>query len=274
MSYDQFIADLSSLLIQFKANLIAFTPKIVFALAIILVGILVAKLFQTIVNRSINRLDRFISTRKFKSRLKKIRFDKSAKLIAKIVYWIVLVFFITAATEILGLPIITTWLSGLVHYLPNILVAVIIIFLGIIGSRLLGDIISSASSTAGIQYSGILGKITQYIIILLTILIAVDQVGIDITILTHVIDILLAALLFGAALAFGLGARTEVSNILASYYLQNQYREGQIVKIENTEGKIIQISSTSVMFETSAGQVSVPAKHFSENVSTLVKREG
>ena len=274
MSYDQLIEDLGNLLVQFKENLISFIPKLVFALLIVLIGVLVARLLQAIINRFINRIDGFIANRKFKSRLKNIRLDKSARLVGKIVYWIILIFFITASTEILGLPIITTWLSGLVRYLPNILIAVIIVFLGIIGGRLLGDIINSASTSAGIQYANILSKIAQYTIILLTVLIAVDQVGVDISILTSIIDIVLAALLFGAALAFGLGARTAVSNILASYYLQNYYREGQTIKIGEVEGKIIQISPTSVTLETGQGQVSVPAKHFSENISTLIKREG
>jgi hypothetical protein len=274
MSYEQLLADLGEMFVKFKDNLIAIIPNLVFAIIIILIGILIARLIQALVNRFIKNLDRLVSSKKLQKGLKQMRLERSTRLVGKIIYWIIIVFFLTAATEVLGLPIITTWLSGLVRYLPNILIAAIIVFLGIIGGRLLRDIITSASGTAGLLYGNVLGRIAQYAVLLITILIAVNQVGINITILTGVIDIILAAVLFGAALAFGLGARTSVSNILAAYYLQSRYREGQIIKIEDIEGRIIPITSTAVILETSHGQVSIPAKKFSEDTSTLLKREG
>jgi hypothetical protein len=274
MSYEQLLADLGEMFVKFKDNLIAIIPNLVFAIIIILIGILIARLIQALVNRFIKNLDRLVSSKKLQKGLKQMRLERSTRLVGKIIYWIIIVFFLTAATEVLGLPIITTWLSGLVRYLPNILIAAIIVFLGIIGGRLLRDIITTASGTAGLLYGNVLGRIAQYAVLLITILIAVNQVGINITILTGVIDIILAAVLFGAALAFGLGARTSVSNILAAYYLQSRYREGQIIKIEDIEGRIIPITSTAVILETSHGQVSIPAKKFSEDTSTLLKREG
>ena len=192
---------------------------------------------------------------------------------SKIIYWIILFFSLTAATEVLGLPIITTWLGGIVQYLPNILIAAIIIFLGAIGGVLLRDLIITTAASAGIIYGNILGKITQYAILFVAVLIAINQVGIDIAVLIDLISIVLAALLFGAALAFGLGARTSISNILAAYYLQQRYREGHTIKIREIEGQIIQLTPTAVIVQTSDGQASVPAKEFSENVSTLLKKE-
>jgi len=274
MSYEQFLADLGKLLIQFKENLIAFFPQLVLAIVIVLVGIIVARIFRALVNRFIGSLDRFVANRKVQGRLKQLQLERSGKLVGKMVYWIIIVFFLTAATEVLGMPIITTWLSGLVRYLPNILIAVMIVLLGIIGGRLVNNFITTTSSTAGLLYGNMLGRIAQYVILLITILVAVDQIGIEIAILTGVINIVIAAILFGAALAFGLGARTSVNNILASYYLQGRYREGQTVKIGDLTGQIIQITPTAVILQTEEGQVSVPAKKFSEDISTLVKREG
>ena len=273
MSFDQLLDDLSKLLVQIRENIIAILPNLLYAIIIVLIGVLVARLLQAVVNRFIKNLHRLIPGKKWQSGLKQIRPERSGQLMGKIVYWTIIVFFLTAATEVLGLPIITSWLSGLGLYLPNILIAAAIIFLGVIGGRLLRDIITTASGTVVLIYGHILGRLAQYGIILITIMIAVEQVGINVAILTGVIDILLAAILFGAALAFGLGARTSVSNILASYYVQNRYREGQTLKIGDIEGRIIQITSTAVIIETAEGQISVPAKKFSEDASTLLKRE-
>ncbi len=274
MSYDQLLTDMGQLINQFKSKLFAILPDLVFALIIVLLGILIARILKSVVSRLIGKLDRLIPGDKLRSRFEKNRLDRSSILIGRMVYWIVIAFFFTAATEVLGLPIISTWLSGLVRYLPNILIAVIIIFLGIIGGRLVRDLISSATAGSGLLYGNILSGIGYYAILCITILIAIDQAGIDIQILTGVIDIILAAILFGAALAFGLGARTSVSNILASYYLQSMYKPGQSVEIEEIKGQIIQFTSTAVILETSDGQVSIPAKKFSEEISTLIKSEG
>jgi small-conductance mechanosensitive channel len=89
-------------------------------------------------------------------------------------------------------------------------------------------------------------------------------------ILINIIDIGFAALLFGAALAFGLGAKTAVSNILATFYVRKMYKVGDQVKIDDIQGKIAKIDDTSVVIDTQAGQVIVPAKNFSESKSFLI----
>jgi len=274
MNYEQILSDMGDLLVNSKEKLIAILPNLIFAIIIVLVGMLIARLLQGLVNRLINNLDRYISHKKPESGITRFRLDGSVRLVGKIVYWIIIVFFLTIATEVMGLPLITTWLSGLVQYLPNLLIAAIMIFLGIIGGKLLRDIIITASGTAGLLYGNVLGKIVQYAVLLITILIALDQVGINIAILTELIDIVLAAVLFGAALAFGLGARTSISNILACYYLQNRYKVGETVRIDNIEGQIIEFTSTSIIVRSDTGQITIPAKKFSEETSILVEKEG
>jgi hypothetical protein len=73
--------------------------------------------------------------------------------------------------------------------------------------------------------------------------------------------------------AFGLGARTSVSNILASYYLQKAYTVGQLVRIGETQGRIIRMTPTAVLLEASEGRIYVPAKAFSEITSVLLTEE-
>lgn len=273
MGFENLLEDIGKHTLQFQENFILFIPKLVLAAIIIIIGVLVARLIQAIVNKFSKNLDRLILSRNLKSGIEKSYIDKYSRLVARIVFWIILVFFITVATEVLGLPILTAWFNGLVFYLPNILIAVIIVFLGIVGGKLLKDIVATASSGAGFIYFKVLGKIIQSATLLLSILIAIGQVGIDITVLTGVIEIVLGAILFGAALAFGLGARTSINNILSAYYLQGQYKEGQIIKIDDIEGRIIQITNTAVIVESTEGLFSIPAKQFSEKTSLLVKRE-
>jgi small-conductance mechanosensitive channel len=273
MNFNQLFDDLGSLFLEIKDSLIAFLPKFIFALIVLLIGYLIARLVQTLVRRFVRNTDRFIANQKLKSHLRNRDLEHSSIFISKTLYWIILVLFITLASEIMGMPVITAWLSGIVQYLPNIFAAIIIVFVGIIGGRLLADVILSATTKTGITYGYVLSKIVQYSILLITILIAIDQIGIDIALLTTILSVVIATLLFGAALSFGLGAKTSVSNILASYYLHNTYKEGDSVRINNVEGRIVQITSTAVILDTTDGQVSIPAKDFNEYTSVLIKKE-
>jgi small-conductance mechanosensitive channel len=111
-----------------------------------------------------------------------------------------------------------------------------------------------------------------YVLILaLSVIIAIDQIGIDIQFLTNILTLIIASLLFSASLAFGLGAQTSVSNILGSYYLQQVYKEGDNIRVNDVEGIIIKITPTVVLLETKSGRVTIPSKIFNESKSELIK---
>jgi len=273
MNFNQWLEDLGNLLLEVKDSLVAFLPKLIFALIVFFIGYLIARFVRALVKRFVRNMDRFVTNQKIKSHLEKRDLENSSAFVSQTLYWIILILFITLSSEIMGLPVITAWLSGIVQYLPNIFAAIIIVFVGIIGGRILADVILSTTTKTGITYGYVLSKMVQYSVLLITILIAIDQIGIDIALLTTILSVVIAALLFGAALSFGLGAKTSVSNILASYYLHNTYKEGNWIRINNIEGKIVQITSTAVILDTPDGQVSVPAKDFNEYTSVLIQKE-
>ncbi len=265
---DQFF----DLLQNFIHNLIEILPKLVFGIFVLLLGFLLARVIQFLIKRLIRYVNKVINE-KLKSKYLKIDLEGSETFVSKTIYWIVLIFFFTLFTEIVGLPVITTWLGELVQYMPNILAAIVIVIAGIILGRLLADIFSAAAARTGLAYGDILGKVTRYAVLLISIVIAIDQVGIDIGFLINLVSIVLAAILFGACLAFGLGARTSVSNILASYYIQKMFREGDTIRIGDQEGKIVKITVTSVIIAANDGHVIIPAKEFSETRIVIVKKD-
>jgi len=275
MNDHPFVENFIKLFSQFKQSLFQFLPNVIASLLIFLAGLLFARLVKTLTERFINRADRLIPNKKIRTRVKRFIAEKPVSpVISSFLFWIIVFFFLTAATEALGLPVVTAWLSGVADYLPRILAAALIGIAGIIGGIIVRDIIVTATASTGFIYGETLGKVTQTTIILITIIIGIEQVGIDITLLTSLITIIIGALLFGATLAFGLGARTSVSNILASYYLKKTYQVGHMVKIGDREGRIVQITPVAVILDATEGQVYIPAAEFSETASILVTKEG
>jgi small-conductance mechanosensitive channel len=108
---------------------------------------------------------------------------------------------------------------------------------------------------------------------MIAVVTGIDQAGVESRFLIVTITIVLGAVIGGAALAFGLGARTAVSNIIGSHYLRQTYRVGQTIRIGAVEGTIVAMTTTAVILDTSGGRVLVPGKEFSETASTLVSFE-
>lgn len=272
MNFELLFNEFNKFLSDLLNSTIELLPLFATSLFVLLAGYFIARLLRYLTKKLINNLPRLFINKKIKNRLYQVNFEHSATHIGNIIFWMILFFTTLFISEIVGVEIITSWFSGIVYFLPNILVAVAIVFFGIIGGRLTYNLIISATNRTDISYGNVIGKVAQYGILFISVIIAVDQLGIEISFLIHLIDIVLAALLFGAALAFGLGAKMSVSNILASYYIHHNYKEGDRIKIDEIEGQIVQINSNSVVLKTKDGQVNVPAKLFSNKISFLLNK--
>jgi small-conductance mechanosensitive channel len=246
-------------------------PNLLAAAAMLLMGWILASLARTWSRRFISGVDGFIRSRAIENALRRIGVERGVSdVIGTILFWVVLFLFFTAATEILGLPVLATWLAGISYYLPRVLVAALIVLAGLLAGNLARDTISGAAGAARLAYGSLLGRAVQGVIVLIAVVTGVDQLGIESRFFTATITIVIGAIIGGAALAFGLGSRTAVSNIVAAHYLRQIYRIGHTVKIGDVHGQIVEITATAVVIENSDGRVLVPAKDFSEVVSVLV----
>jgi hypothetical protein len=272
MKSNSFIETISQSWYKMLDKMKELAPELILAIMVFIIGLLIAWMLQRIVRKFLDYLDRKVND-KLNNRSIGVDLKSTSVLISKSIYWFVIVLTLALVTHILDFPVLTVWFNGLITYLPNILAGIIIVFVGIIVGKLVGDIVASASSKSGFVNANQLGNLIRYIFLIVSILIAIDQIGIDILLIVLILGIVLGALLFGAALAFGLGAQTAVSNILGSYYLQKTYKEGDMVQMDDMKGVIVKILPTSVIVETSSGQIMIPAKDFIEKKSILVKNQ-
>ena len=125
-------------------------------------------------------------------------------------------------------------------------------------------------TNAGIAYGDVTARFVQSFIVLITSVVAIDELGIDTTFVAVIVGIVTGATLFGAALALGLGSGPSVANLLAAYHVQRNYRVGQTVRVAGVVGRILEIGDTSIIVENDDGRVCVPARRFIEEVSTLL----
>jgi small-conductance mechanosensitive channel len=244
----------------------------VVAVLILLVGLVAAVVFGRLARRLVARSARWIGSLQ-PGAMALPHFDRVEKAVGRAVYWLVVVCAVMAATETLGLPVVTAWLSGVATFLPRVAVAILIIALGTVAARVTRHVVASTAGAANVTSADRLGRVTEMTLLVGTALVAIEQLGIEISFLKATLLILMAGLLLGAALAFGFGGRDLVANILSAHYVQRLYQVGQVVQIDGVEGRIVRIAETSVILECPEGDVSIPARRFADLRSTLIVRK-
>jgi len=270
MNYQPWVQTLNQSMILLVQKISAYLPNVMGAIALLIGGWLLARVLSFACVRLIGGLDSLLRRHGMERLLIRIGLERPASdLIGSIVYWLVFLVFFAAATETLGLPVVATWLGGVSTYLPRLLVAGLILLGGFLAGSIARDALATAATAAGIAYGALLGRIVYISILLIAIITGIDQIGIESRFLTATITVVIASLVGAAALAFGLGARTAVSNIIASHYLRQIYRVGHSIRIGEAQGRISEITNTAVIVENANDRLVVPAKEFSERISVL-----
>jgi hypothetical protein len=189
-------------------------------------------------------------------------------------FWIVIVLTLMFATERLGLPVINAWLSVVAAYLPRVFTCLVIIVTGlIIGSLGRSALTRTLPATDHIDPAR-LGGVLQMLVVGVSVLVAVQQLGIDVGFLTNVLTIALVGFFAASAIAFGLGGRAAVANIIAGHYVRELYEVGNTVRIEGLEGRIVRMTATAVILSTQDGETAVPTQLFATVLSTRVATRG
>ena len=102
------------------------------------------------------------------------------------------------------------------------------------------------------------------------ILVGADQIGIRITFLAIFAAALCAVIAGGVALAVGLGARDYIANLIGAHYLRQAFAVGQTIRVSGHQGRILEITATTVVLETAEGRVTLPGRIYNDQAITVV----
>ncbi len=259
-------ADVVDLLQQ----IIAYLPRLLSGVLLLVIGWLVARTLRAIASNLISGWDS-LSQRLTIGRAvdeAKVR-ETSASVVGKVVYWMTILFFVAAAAQALDLPAFSSWLNRAILYLPQLISGAFVIVLGIALGNWARNAIARGMKSITAQQRLLLASAAQAIIFVTMFVIGLDLIGVDTSVLVIVIGVALGMFFGGGALAFGLGARTMVSNLIGARCAQRDCRVGDVIRIGAVEGRILQLNRSTVVLETGEGRTTIPGKLFSEQ-STLV----
>ncbi len=186
------------------------------------------------------------------------------------VFWGVVLISVFMALQQLQVDGIGIGISLLLQTIPQLLVAALMIAAGHVAGLLARRLVERVDT--GGRERPLSGQLAYAVVLTTAVLTALGHVGIDVSFLTRILLVVMAITLGGLALAFALGARRLVSNLVAQGDLR-RYQVGDRIRIGDIEGEIIEIHRTGAVLSSVAGLVSVPAHLFATQMVLRITPE-
>lgn len=234
-------------------------PSLLLGLIILVIGWFAGRLVRAAVRRLTDTanalLDRFFR----RGVLSGARLSSGAMaVLGELAFWLTILFAATMALRTAGLTSMADWLGEASGYIPNLLVGTAIITLGYVLSRLAGEQVAAQSGASKAGQNKLIGKISQAAIFTTALVIGLDQIGVDVTFLVTLFAVSVGAIFSGLSIAFALGARDHVRNLIGSRTAQREIVIGQLVRIGSISGSLLEITRTHIILDTDEGKTLVP----------------
>jgi hypothetical protein len=266
-SFSDAIASATSTIFE---RLVANVPNLLGAVVLLLAGWAVARILRLVTRRAVLLLEVLLAKLAGPSGVERLKVGRSAAVLGAIVFWVVLLFFVTAATHVLGLQTFTDWLARLLDHLPAMAAGLLIVVAGYILASFVADLVSATATRLPAAQRIALARVAQGATLTVAILVGADQIGIKITFLAVLAAVVAAAVLGGVTLAVSLGARGYIANLIGAHYLRQAFSVGQRVRVGGHEGRILEVTPVSLVLETDEGRVSLPGRLFHEEAIVLI----
>jgi len=265
------LASVGSTLLE---RIVAFVPSVLGAVLLLIVGWVLARVLRVVATRAALLLDTLLVRVGGPAGAERLRMGRAAAVFGTVVFWVVLLFFATAATQVLGLQTFTNWLARLIDYLPTLAAGVLIVVAGYVLSRFVADLVRATVTRLDAAQRSVLARLTQIAILVGAVLVGADQIGIRITFLAIFAAAAAAAVVGGLAIAVGLGARDHIANLIGAHHLRQAFTVGQTIRVAGHQGRVLEVTAAALILETDEGRVNLPGRIYSEQpIAVITRRE-
>lgn len=238
-------------------------PKIVGAIAILVVGWIVIKISLFILGKLLKLAKVDVLNEKVNGMditgKGDLKIDLS-KIILGFVRWLLILVFLIVAADILNWTIISVEIGNLLRYLPRFFSALLLLMLGFYIGNFVKNTVKRLFDSLEFGGSNIVSNLLFYVIVIFMSITALNQAGVDTTIITNNITLILGSFLLAFALGLGLGSRDVIADLLRSFYTRKTYAVGDQIVIGEDAGTIEAIENNSLTLATKSGKFVIPIK--------------
>ncbi|MBT8384860.1 MAG: mechanosensitive ion channel [Bacteroidia bacterium] len=194
------------------------------------------------------------------------------KAITVFVKWIMFLVFLIIAADIMNWTIVSQEIGNLLRYLPKLFSAIALFMIGIYIARFVKKAILGFYESFDLAGAKIISGLVFYIIAIIITITALNQADIDTTVVTNNVTIILGAFLLAISIAFGLGSKEVVGDLLRTFYTRKNYEVGDHIKLDGTEGTVEAIDNISMTLSTATGKLIIPIKDVVESKVEILKK--
>ena len=210
---DVFVASFTA----FWTQLAGFVPQLLAALVLLFVGWLLANLAKTGVMKLLDvlKFDSLAEKTGIEAFLKQGHLDLSlSRLLGKLTYWVIIFVVMVTVSNSLGLHMVAELFNKIVLYIPNIIVAILVLVFGTLVARFINRLVFAYLNNIGVQGALTISTLSEYGVIIFVVFVALEQLAIGTTLLTAAFQIGFGAIGLAFALAFGLGGREWAAGVI------------------------------------------------------------
>lgn len=262
-------------IIEQLLTMAAIIPSLLTALAVFVVGLLLAKTLRKVIGKllaksGIDRLaDRLNDIDLVASTSMEVR---PSVLISSIVYYIVLFVFIMASVDVLGMAAISQLMTDMINYLPKAISAFFVFLVGILFCDLIKKLVQAACESLGIASARLLANVVFYFLFLNVALITLKQAELQTTFMEQNISIILGGVILAFSIGYGLASRPLMSNMLSAFYNKDRFQLNDELTVEGQRGRVIGMDNTTLTLRVEEGEVIIPLSKLSKDKYTIHRR--
>ena len=204
---------INTILFDFFKNFGNYMPNLFGGLLILVVGLLIGSIVKQLILTVVtfSKIDLLFHKTKL---IKKEEVNVWTEVLSEILKWMLIIVFLVPALEVWGLSRATSVVNQILFYLPNVVVAVVIAFVGILASNLTSDLIRHSVKTMGSTASNSLAVFTRGTIMFFTVLVVLNQLGVAQDLIRILFTGIVAMLSLAGGIAFGLGGKELAKELL------------------------------------------------------------
>ena len=241
-------------------------PNLVAAISIFIVGLLLAKFLRRIIKKILSKtgIDRLAD------RLNEVDLIASSsvdivpsKLLSSIVYYMILLVFVMASVEAMGMKALSDLMTDIINYVPKAISALFVLIIGVLIIDMIKKVVQTACESLGISSAKLLANVVFYFLFLNVALITLKQAELQTTFMENNISIVLGGVILAFSIGYGLASKSLMENMLAAFYSKNKFEEGDEISIEGKRGIVINLDSTTLTLRVDEGEMIVPLSKLS-----------
>jgi len=199
-------------------GVVHYVPNIVIAIIVVLAGWAVGAALGHLVSQVIKsfKVDNVLRGTGVEDVLRRAGMSlDSGNFLGALVKWFVILAFLVAAFDVLGLEQVNSFLFSVLNYLPNVIAAVLILLAAAVIAQVMQNIVVATSKAAQMQASHLLGSVTRWAIWIFGIVAALDQLNIAQDFLNTIFTGIALAISLAVGLAFGLGGQQAAADAIS-----------------------------------------------------------